>query len=290
LTEGQDGKLFGLGSSDTKGNIAVLLTVLKRLSAQLPIAVLIYVDEEYEFLGMKKFVSSPLSRSINPKAVLSVDGSGGKIGRGCRGVIEVEAELTGKAGHSANPNSGINAIERFLQVQGDLAEIISEYDDPFLGNSTLNVAGIEGGTFAVGNVIPDRVKVLLEVRTSTSQLDAVKFINLLTECSRERQLEVGDVDVKLDFGAFSNNSSFPANIQRVLKEELNIQTDFLNASQFGYLDLQMLSAVYPDTQLLSYGIGEEGQAHQADEFITKESILLGLNTFPIVIKSCLSNA
>ncbi len=70
---------------------------------------LAYVDEEYEFKGMRKFVEAYKDK-VKPNFILSIDGGDEKIGYACRGCVEIDFIVIGKSGHSANPQNGVNAI------------------------------------------------------------------------------------------------------------------------------------------------------------------------------------
>jgi glutamate carboxypeptidase len=77
-----------------------------------------------------------------------------------KGVGEIEIVVTGRAAHAGlNPGEGVNAIEEIaLQIAR-----ISRWNQPGRG-VTVNAGVIEGGTRT--NVIPDRARVLVDVRAT----------------------------------------------------------------------------------------------------------------------------
>jgi len=75
-------KIYGLGSSDMKSSLAALLNSLSDFKQTKGLMLLFYIDEEYDFLGMKKFVKE-YKEQIRPKLILG-EGNDLKVKNGCR--------------------------------------------------------------------------------------------------------------------------------------------------------------------------------------------------------------
>src|SRR3990167_5837536 len=71
----KDEKIFGLGANDMKGSLSSFVTALVENGVPDDFMFLIYIDEEYDFKGMKKFVEE-YKNKFKPTFVLSVDGGG----------------------------------------------------------------------------------------------------------------------------------------------------------------------------------------------------------------------
>jgi len=140
----REGKIFGLGASDSKGNVASLLKALEANGPTRGLAVLLYVDEEYFFKGMNQFVGSTLARSIDPQWILSVDGNGSSLGTGCRGLVEFDLELRSASGHSANPQTS-GVLRPFLKTLRSFEDWLVSYKDDQQGVPTCNVARLQSG-------------------------------------------------------------------------------------------------------------------------------------------------
>ena len=147
-------KVFGRGSSDMKCGVAIMLYLTALSNLKNNTMFLFYCDEEYDFLGMKKFIEEYKDK-IKPKLVISLDGGGLQIGNSCRGLIELKVSVEGKAGHAADPKSGINAITQSFRIINNLKKWLKPYKTKELGNSTLNIAYINGGG-SEGNIIAER--------------------------------------------------------------------------------------------------------------------------------------
>jgi acetylornithine deacetylase/succinyl-diaminopimelate desuccinylase-like protein len=131
-----------------KGSLAAWLAALVAQKGRLQLdnlAMLWYVDEEYDFKGMKRFVRDLPSWSTSPELVLSLDG-GLELSSGCRGLIEVTMTVTGKSGHAGNPVNGVNVIIETAALFEELRAFLAKFSDAYLGPSTLNVAYLRGGT------------------------------------------------------------------------------------------------------------------------------------------------
>ena len=74
-----------------------------------------------------------------------------KLACGCKGSLRVMVRKRGREAHSAYPHLGKSAIEPMLQLLPTVHEVALP-SDPVLGETTVNIGTIRGGTEA--NVIP----------------------------------------------------------------------------------------------------------------------------------------
>jgi len=125
LTE-DDGRLYGLGTSDMKSFIALALEAARGLRAadlEQPLIILATADEESSMAGAETLVK--LGR---PKARYAVIGepTGLRPVRMHKGVMMEAIRITGHSGHSSDPSLGANAIEGMQQAMGALLEFRTE--------------------------------------------------------------------------------------------------------------------------------------------------------------------
>ncbi len=78
-----------------------------------------------------------------------------------KGILRYEIIASGRLAHSAYPELGESAIEKLIDVLGDLRRIPMPKDD-LLGPSTLNIGTIEGGR--APNVIADHARAEVMIR------------------------------------------------------------------------------------------------------------------------------
>lgn len=271
----KEGKLFGLGSSDTKGNIATILTAIKKVGQTKGVFYLFYTDEEYDFKGIKKFIKE-FKTKIKPKIIASGDGGNLEIGNACRGLIEITLKVKGKSGHSAIPESGKNAIWGSFQAIQALKLELEKIKTKDLGKNTLNLAWIKGGQKLErqkelgkeGNIIPNFAEFVLEVRTSSSKVDAGLTLKLIRECLKKQGLNLVSYKIRHDLGSWitpESDLSF-----------LPIKTKiFTKACKRGYVDLQMLWKTFGKPTCFTFGVGEANTAHKANEHVCIDKLIKG---------------
>jgi len=166
----EDGCVVGLGASDMKGGVAVMVE-LAAWAASEPTApscdlgFLFFVREELpieESALPRVFAEAPLVRESGLVVVL--EPTDNAIHAGCLGNLNATAVFRGESAHSARPWQGVNAID--VAVRGLAPVVAAEPVEVEVGGLTfvevLSATRIEGGVAA--NVIPDRVEVGLNYR------------------------------------------------------------------------------------------------------------------------------
>ncbi len=165
----EDGCVVGLGSSDMKGGVAVMIE-LSRWAAETPplsadLAFLFFVREELpaeESALPRVFAEAPLV--LESDLVVVLEPTDNAIHAGCLGNLNATLAFHGESAHSARPWQGVNAIN--LAVEGLAPVVACAPVEVEVGGLTfvevLSATGISGGI--AGNVIPDRVEVRLNYR------------------------------------------------------------------------------------------------------------------------------
>jgi acetylornithine deacetylase/succinyl-diaminopimelate desuccinylase-like protein len=265
------GQLYGLGSSDSKGNLASILSAIKAASPTEGVMYLFYVDEEYNFAGMKKFIAG-FSNKIKPQIIASGDGGNLEIGNSCRGLIEIKFTVAGTSGHSANPENGKNAITGTFESYQKLKSIIGRKSYKQLGRNTFNLAWIRGGQItgsgtidSQGNIIPNYCELVIEIRVADTGLKASTVISCFEGLLKKRGLKLTDTIVTHDLGAWLT--------EKVILKDLPLETKiFTPAVKRGYVDLQMLWEKFNKPVSFTFGAGEPGTAHNANEYVKIEKL------------------
>ena len=187
----KNNKLYGRGSCDMKGFIACVLAFVPTLSKtnlDRDIHFSFTFDEETACIGAPLLIKELKKRDITDGICIIGEPTKMKIIDAHKGMNEYTIHFEGLAGHSSQPQKGVNAIEYASKYINKLLELRNElirrgpenciFDPP---HSTLSVGGISGGI--AHNVIADKCKVEWETRPVvkedgifvTDQID--KFVN-----------------------------------------------------------------------------------------------------------------
>lgn len=289
----KDDKLFGLGCLDTKGGVASILMSLSKFKEVCGLTLLFYGDEEYDFLGMKKFVNS--SRDKIGEIAILTEPTNLQIFNMHRGIIEIEFSIFGKTGHSGNPSNGKNAINKIMDIIRKIDVFVSNHSDLKLGKSTFNIAYIKGGLYInkddsevslgkQGNNIADYAETVIEIRPSCQDLMAKKVVDLIKREVNKSGYKIDKIFIRHDFGSLNADANKLKNIENILKKE-NLPVKYVDPSSRGYGDGQLLQEKYK-IPVMYLGPGGEN-AHGANEYVeTKSLIKLSKLFFEIIKKYC----
>ena len=287
-------KLYGLGSSDMKGGLAVILKLATSPALIPNTGFLFYCDEEYNFQGMKTFVSD--APVVKPGLILSLDGKP-FLGSGCRGLIEISGAVYGLSGPSAKPYSGVNVIDQFVLSALNLKSRLSNFVDPLLGPTTTNLAYLQGGYLVsnksknefgkIGNIIPDYAQFLLEIRPSMSSVNAKFVTKLLTRICKINSLKIQELNVKFDYSPWipDYNSPLSKKLQDAVASASST-TSTANLFFSGFIDTALLNQIFPDVPKFVFGAGGANQ-HSAEEYVTVGNLKLTEQVYSNILTSFL---
>ena len=165
-----DGVVLGLGASDMKGGLAVMLELARELEAldvdpAVDVALLAFGKEELpaEFSPLPHLFDN--SRVVHEaELAILLEPTDTTIQAGCLGNLNARITFHGVSGHSARPWTAENAIEKALEGLHAYARI--EPRPVEIGGLTFtevaSITRIEGGIAT--NVIPDRVEANVNFR------------------------------------------------------------------------------------------------------------------------------
>ncbi|MEY9589747.1 acetylornithine deacetylase [Bradyrhizobium yuanmingense] len=168
----RDGKLYGRGTTDMKGYVAVCLAMVPEMvEARLktPIHLAISYDEEIGCVGVRPMLHEVAKKRVRPLGAFIGEPTQMQVIIGHKGKHGVRATFHGLARHSSIAPDGVNAIEYAAELIVEirrravaLAAVRSTdslYDVP---HSTLLTSIVHGG--AALNIVPDTCTVDFECR------------------------------------------------------------------------------------------------------------------------------
>jgi acetylornithine deacetylase len=158
----KDGLLYGRGSADMKGFIAVALAMVPKFLAvklKRPIHFAFSCDEEVGCRGVRPLVEHMRDHLKKPSAVIVGEPTSMQVVNAHKSAVRFATEVTGHESHSALTDQGVNAI----MVAGEIIHEISKLRDDLVAigdptqrfnppYSTIHIGTITGGT--AQNIVP----------------------------------------------------------------------------------------------------------------------------------------
>ena len=276
-------RLYGRGSCDIKGGLAVMLHALSRLIDERPrgrptIVVAATVNEEYGFSGAKALVlrwqgeSRLLARA--PDAVIVAEPTELNVVVAHKGAVRWRLHARGRAAHSSRPGQGDNAIYRMARVLAALERFQKEVaprlgEHPRCGRPTLSVGTIQGGISV--NTVPDECVIEVDRRLIPGEDPVVAYqaiCDYVADATANDPLVVHDPPF-LSGPGLSDRHNLPF-AERLLAAA---RVSYAKAGAIGVpygTDAAVISAAGPPTVV--FGPGSIDQAHTADEWIDLDQL------------------
>jgi len=153
-----DTRIFGRGSCDAKGIVAIQIAAAERLRSEgILVGLLFLVGEERDSQGARKANEQPISSRF----LINGEPTENKLALASKGTLRVEVVASGRMAHSAYPELGESAIDKLIVALTRLRAMPLP-ETPGVGTCTFNIGLIEGGR--APNVIPDHAKAHLLYR------------------------------------------------------------------------------------------------------------------------------
>lgn len=168
----RDGRLYGRGTADMKGYLAVIMSRLGAIAAaglSEPLHLAFSYDEEVGLLGAQRMIAAFGERGIRPASCLVGEPSGMRVVRGHKSINLFTVRFRGVAAHSSLTPQGVNAIHyagRFIEFYRQLTEgwrTEGPFDDAYPVAFTTGGVNLASGGIA-GNTVPDTCELEFEFR------------------------------------------------------------------------------------------------------------------------------
>jgi acetylornithine deacetylase len=274
LTE-KDGLLYGRGSADMKGFIAVTLALVPefvKLDLRVPIHLAFSCDEEVGCKGVRPLVDFLRTHAKKPSAAIIGEPTSMRVVNGHKSAVRFSTEVTGHESHSALTDRGVNAIMVAAEIIHEISQIREEliaigddsnrYDPPY---STIHVGVISGGT--ANNIVPKTCSFNWETRLlpNADENYVPDRITALT-----RKLEPAMKAVSPDAGIhFAQANAIPglAAEKDSPAEQLALQCSHTNSTHTVSYGTEAGLFQQAGIPAVVCGPGSIEQAHKPDEFI-----------------------
>ncbi|MFD1927945.1 M20 family metallopeptidase [Sporosarcina siberiensis] len=209
-----DGRMYGRGTNDTKGNLACMITAVHSLMQDKEtfsgkIILCIPVDEEGLMLGIKHFIQQGWADGVDGAIICEPEENNVCIAQ--RGALRIRVDIYGKMAHGAISWSGINPNWRLARLIVELEKLEkTEQDrfgeDPYLKWPSITPTIIQSPAKgdAQINVIPGQCMMTLDIRTVPAQDhdELVSKINTIMD-----ELKKNDADFNAELTILDNRPS-----------------------------------------------------------------------------------
>jgi len=274
----EDEKIWGRGASDTKGPMAAMLwSWIEQLeclkTSPTAIDFVAFCGEESYQQGSKHFAAK---HAQDYQFALVGEPTDLQLVHVSKGALWVKLTAKGKSVHSSQPHLGENALHKLIdgvqRLEGTFKSL-TENDQtkhPILGNPTINLGVIHGGTRP--NIVPSEATALVDFRTTPALVGKDGFFKTLCEISEKENWPVTLSE--------ANEERFPMDIPHdhaVIQAIQSIAPDSHCVGAPWFSDAALLS--YAGLPAICVGPGSIDQAHTKDEFINISDLKAGRGFF-----------
>jgi succinyl-diaminopimelate desuccinylase len=256
--------LWGLGSADMKGGLAVFLELARTVDEPAcDVTYVFYAAEEIaaEHSGLLQLFRERPDLVAGDAAILG-EPTDGWIEAGCQGTARVRLTLAGARAHTARPWKGRNAIHRLAPI----LEAIAGYEarEPTIDGCTyreaMQAVFVDGGV--AGNVVPDEASLTVNLRIAPDRTvdEAVAGFRAMVAPFVE------DVD---GFEVVDRSEPAPPSLTHPLLAPL-VEAGTPVRAKLGWTDVARFAE--HGIPAVNFGPGDSSVAHMRDEHVTRDSI------------------
>jgi succinyl-diaminopimelate desuccinylase len=257
--------LWGLGSADMKGGLAVMLALAGQADAPpVELTLVFYVAEEVarRHNGLLEIERSRAELLAADVAVLG-EPTGAVVEAGCQGTLRIAVTLTGVRAHTARPWKGVNALHRL----GPLLDRVAAFParEPVLDGcryrEALQAVEVAGGV--AGNVVPDEARLLLNHRFAPDRDPAEA-----EQAVRDWLAPVIDATDRVEL----IDAAPPAapSLSHPILERLVAETGAPPRAKLGWTDVAFFAE--RGVAATNFGPGDPELAHTAEERVSKSEL------------------
>lgn len=276
-----DGKIFGRGTSDMKGYIAVCLSkaaAFADASLDFPVHFAFSYDEEVGCVGVRELITDLVQNGIRPSACIVGEPTSMQPIIAHKGKRAYQCSVKGHAAHSSSPQIGINAIEYAAELIVHIRRMANrlraegrndpEFDVPF---TSLLTTLIQGGNAV--NTIPESCEFVFEYRY-LPDVDPDAIIEELRAYAKDRlvpQMLISDAKGEIEFRLLADYPGLETNVSEAVVALAMQLSGEDKPSKVGFgTEAGLFSHAGIPTVIC--GPGDIAQAHKPNEFIALEQL------------------
>ena len=290
-----DGNLYGRGSADMKGFIALVLSrIPEMVSNELkqPIHLAFSYDEEIGCVGVQRMLDLLEHQPIKPSCCIIGEPTSMEVVIGHKGKHASRVKVKGHACHSGQSPFGVNAVDfaaelivyirKLAREKAENGPFDMDYDVPY---STLHTGVIKGGTAL--NIVPNFCQFDFEIRHLYEENPKHLLDKIETYSKENLETEMHLIDPEAGF-SFETLAAYPglltdpgiefvAYVKKLLDNDAHSKVIF--GTEGGLFQKRL------GIPTLVCGPGNINQAHKANEFINLNQLQKGGNFLDRLIMS-----
>lgn len=276
------GRLYGLGATDCKCNIAVAIEALNSIiedggSLGYNLIFAATADEECgSGLGIIPLLEKGI---LKPDAAVVLDADDFSIIVSQKGLMHLKVKICGKRAHGAYPWMGDNAIDTAVDVLKDLKSRKFVYPgNKYLRPPTLNIGTIKGGDKV--NIVADWCEIGLDFRFLPGMSEVVLLKGLHSVIRRYTKRYEIDIQSIQDPYEISEKHALVTSMRYAMRK-FNINPQIKGsegATTVTFFKKKNIPAI-------ATGFGNSGCAHAPDEYVKLRSLYKGV----LVLEEFLKN-
>ena len=297
-----DGKIYGRGTSDMKGQTSAMISaaayfaedVKKDFEGDIYVAGVVH-EELFEGVA-----SRSISSFVKPDYVIIGESSEMNLKIGQRGRAEIVIETFGKPAHSANPEKGVNAVYKMSKVIEKIQGVETPVH-PVLGKGILVLTDIKSSPYPGASVVPDYCKATFDRRLLVGETKE-SVLAPIEKILEELRKEDAELNVKVSH-ARGNETCYTGEViegERFFPAWLYDEEDeFVQAAykglknaginpeitQYSFCTNGSHYAGEKGIKTIGFGPSKENLAHTIDEYIELEQLYTGAEGYYEILKS-----
>ncbi len=259
----QDGVVHGLGASDMKAALAVMIELALDLDAAATGVDLGYLFFGREELPVAESALTPLLGRepdlLSADLVLMMEPTDNTLHAGCLGNLNATWSFHGRSGHSGRPWTADNAIHRAARGIAALADLpyVEHEHDGLVFTEAVSVTRVAGGI--ADNVVPDITTAHVNYRYPPGLPADDAEARLRAWCEPHGSLEI-----------VSNAPSAPVVLDHPLVRALQARGDLAVHAKQAWTPIAEFAAF--GMPAVNFGPGDPQQAHRRDEHVTDAAL------------------
>ena len=272
----ENGKIFGRGASDDKGNIAAMLEIAslsrnKKMNGRLIFAFTTGEEfgtklEEKGSYVLSQFLKADKALVLEPQN--DVEEKRVNIIYGCRGIENILIRIKGKGSHTGYPERGVNAISKSVEVLAKLEKL--DFHKVMAKDQEIKTIcmpiRIDGGADIF--LVPDKCEIMIHCRTAPEDDKIVKQVEQVC-----REVCGDNFEMEATYSAPGYIEDPNDELVDIIHQEAQ-RFKFTTQNRFagGRIDASIFKTV-ANIPSFCMGVGNRDQMHVLDEFITVDDFI-----------------